>query len=281
LSVTPLYKPRSDRPMYVAGFMSGSGTNLIRILEYQRKMVDRLDQAFYEVTVIFTDRPESAAEKIGSDFGVPVLTNDIMAFYRARGHSDKKDLSLRPEFDERTVCMLTGYEVDFVALAGYMSVVTEPLFTRFDGRMVNVHPADLRVRAGDKRRYTGDHAVEAAIKNGEGSLRSTVHLVRREVDYGEILAVSAPVPVRWPDGVAVEGLSDPANKQVLRRVADEHQERLKRIGDWVIYPRTLELLSQGRFAFDGKGALHFDGKPVPDGIVIEEESSADAGGLPL
>jgi phosphoribosylglycinamide formyltransferase 1 len=273
--VTPIFQPRAERPMHVACFMSGSGTNLVKILEYQKAAKERLGQTIYEVKLIFTDNPDSKARIIGAEFGIPVITSDIMEFYRAHGLTDKRDLTLRPEFDAKTVSMISGYEIDCVALAGYMSVVTGPLLERFDGRIINVHPADLRVKDGMKRRYTGDRAVGKAIKLGETSLRSTVHIVRPEVDNGEILAVSAPMTVELPADVTPEVLSDPANKESLRRIADEHQERLKRRGDWVIYPRALELLSQGRFGFDENGLLYFDEKPIPGGVVIEETEASD------
>jgi phosphoribosylglycinamide formyltransferase 1 len=164
-----------------------------------------------------------------------------------------------------------------VALAGYMSVVTEPLLLRFESKMINVHPADLRVRDGAKRRYTGDRAVAKAIRFGEKFLFSTVHIVRPLVDYGEILTLSAPMPVRLPEGVTAEMLSDPASKSLLLKIADEHQDRLKECGDWVIYPRSLELLSQGRFGLDETGTLHFDDKPVPEGILVEDDGKAGSG----
>jgi folate-dependent phosphoribosylglycinamide formyltransferase PurN len=271
LSVKPLYEPRPGGPMRVACFVSGSGTNLVRILEHQRKLERREGGTPYRVCVIFTDNEDSKARKIGADFDLPVAESDIMAFYRSKGREDKKDMSLRPEYDSLTVALLKEFDPDFVALAGYMSVVTKPLLDGFDGRMINVHPADLRVNDGGKRRYTGDRAVAAAIRRGETSLRSSVHIVRAQVDYGEILAVSGPLPVELPAGVTVESLQDPADRPLLRRIADEHQDRLKERGDWVIYPRALEYIGRGRFGFDGNGVLQFDGRPAPEGIEIHAD----------
>jgi folate-dependent phosphoribosylglycinamide formyltransferase PurN len=47
-----------------------------------------------------------------------------MDFYTSRGHSSKKDLSLRPDFDKLVVRGLEKYKVDLIALAGYMSITT-------------------------------------------------------------------------------------------------------------------------------------------------------------
>ena len=264
--LTPLYSPRPETPMRVAGFMSGSGTNLVKILERQQELQKEPSGAPFRVVVIFTDNPESNASRIAEDFGIPVEVEDILAFYRARGHANKKDLSLRPEFDKRVVEVLAPYGVDAVVLAGYMSVVTAPLLKAYTGRIVNVHPADLRVLESGRRKYTGDHAVRDAIVSGEPDLRVTTHIVREEVDGGEVLMVSAPLQVELPEGVTREDLAGPENKEKLEKVSGEHQERLKQAGDWVILPKTLEWLARGRYALDGEGQVFLDGKPFKNPV---------------
>jgi len=261
--LTPLYAPRPDGPMRVAGFMSGSGTNLVKVLEWQAQQ-DREGGSPYRVVAIFSDNPGSNAVRIGEENGIPVIVEDILDFYRSRGHPTKRDLSLRPAYDRRVVERLAPHTVDALVLAGYMNVVTRPLLEAFPGRIVNVHPADLRVLAQGKRKYTGDHAVRAAIRAGETALHSTTHIVREEVDGGEILMVSPPVPVRLPEGIARAALAGPEHAGTLQRIADEHQERLKRAGDWVVLPRTLHRMALGRYSADENGRIHLDGSPLHD-----------------
>ena len=57
------------------------------------------------------------------------------------------------------------------------------------------------------------------------------------------------------------------------QVADRHQEQLKEAGDWKIFPRTIELIARGRFAFDPQGRVHLDGSPVPRGYRQETDSN--------
>ncbi len=257
----PLYSPRPDRPMRVAGFMSGSGTNLVKILEKQDELARTPGGCPYRIVLVFTDNPVGNAARIASSRGLPLVTEDIRAFYRSRGHATKRDLSLRPDYDRRVLDALAPHGIDAIVLAGYMSVVTAPLLNAFAGRIVNVHPADLRILEGGRRKYTGDFAVRDAILAGERVLRATTHIVRAEVDGGEILMVSEPVPVELPDGVRPDRPPWPEGRDLWNRIAAEHQERLKRTGDWKILPKTLEWLARGRYAVGEKGRVYLDGAP--------------------
>ena len=81
-----------------------------------------------------------------------------------------------------------------------MSITTRPLLDRYDGKIINVHPADLTVTLNGERRYIGVHTCRDAILAGEKEIRSTTHVVREKVDNGEILVVSKPVPIILPKG---------------------------------------------------------------------------------
>ena len=50
------------------------------------------------------------------------------------------------------------------------------------------------------------------------------------------------------------------DKELLKTVVEEHQDRLKRMGDWEIYPLTVQMIGEGRFAL-GDGKVYLDGKP--------------------
>jgi folate-dependent phosphoribosylglycinamide formyltransferase PurN len=254
---TPLYDPDLG-PMRVAGFMSGSGTNLIKILEFQKDMEGR-GGCPYRVVVIFSDSWKSNAAKIGSEYDIPVVTRDITAYYRARGKK-KRDLTIRPGYDEATVRALQPFSISVVAYAGYMSIASPILTSTYVG--VNVHPADLSIEEHGHRKYVGDHAVRDAILAGEKSIRSTTHIVSDEVDGGRILMVSAPVDVHVPPGAEL------GDRSALAKVEAENQDRLKEQGDWVIFPLTLRYLAEGRFTRGEKGRLFFDGDRIPHGYRL-------------
>jgi folate-dependent phosphoribosylglycinamide formyltransferase PurN len=265
-----LYIPKVDLPMRIACFISGSGTNARRIIERSLE-----DDSHYEVSLIFTDvrdeRLRKSGEKlckakdIADEYSISYECEDIRDFYRERGVK-RTNLDLRPEYDSIVVEKVAPHGVDLVALAGYMSIITRPLLEAYEGRMVNVHPADLSLMEGDDRKYVGVHVVRDAILAGERALRACTHVVREKVDHGEILVVSDPVPVSLPKGVDLEELTQ--DKKLLRDVVDEHQERLKERGDWVVFPLTIQMIAEGRFALDGAGGVRVDGVPVPRGYRL-------------
>ena len=263
----PEHRPR---PMKVACFMSGSGTNLVKILEYQSQKGIKCP---YKVILVFSDVSDLSNQKckaqlISSQYGIDYKCIDIMEFYRQHGHETKRDLSLRPEYDRKVADLIAKYDLDLVALCGYMSILTTGLLEKYEAHVVNVHPADLSVKEAGKRKYTGINAVRDAILAGEKTLHSTTHIVRPEVDYGEILMRSPPVEVILPEALNLHDLPKEENVEILKRIVDEHQTRLKEKGDWVIYPKTLEMIGEGRYALDGQGSAYVDGVLMPNGFRL-------------
>jgi folate-dependent phosphoribosylglycinamide formyltransferase PurN len=254
------------QPMRVACFMSGSGTNVRKILEYQVKLKKENGKSPYEVVVIFTDNPESNAKKIAEEYGISLVVNDIKAFYHDK---DIKDKSVREEFDKKAVELIKPYKVDLIALCGYAWFVTKPLLSKYI--IVNVHPADLSVKENGKRKYVGLYHIPVmkAIFAGEKYLHSSTHIVIEDVDMGEILVVSKPLKVELPEGFTIEYLKKSENKELMKKISEEHQNKLKEVGDWEIFPLTLEWIAEGRFGIDEKGNIYFDGKLIKNGYRLK------------
>lgn len=264
-----MYDPE-EGVMRVACFVSGSGTNARKIIERSLE-----DDSSYRVILIFSDVRDSRIRKggekmcrakdIADEYGISHESIDIRDFYAERGVK-RSDLSLRPEFDMQVKETIEPFNIDLIANAGYMSIMTAPILDAYSGRIINVHPADLTIMKGSERKYTGIHVVEEAILEGENELRSTTHIVRRKVDHGEILLISEPVKVELPPGVTVDELKQDIEK--LGNLVDKHQEMLKRKGDWRIYPLTVQMIGEGRFAIDGKGKVWLDGELIENGYRL-------------
>jgi folate-dependent phosphoribosylglycinamide formyltransferase PurN len=230
--------------MRVAAFMSGSGTNIVRLLERERALKVAEGSSPFEVVFIFSDRSDGSCrgESIACDRGIPYFSHDIRTFHRMRGLkrsvATREGSSARKEFDRTAARLVRAFEVDVIALGGYMSYITLD-------RCVNVHPADLSILTPDgRRRFVGDRAVLDAIAAGEKHLRASTIWTDQGVDTGPLLMVSAPLRVELP--MPLEVLRRRGKE--LDRIAEEHQQRLKERGDWMIFPKTVEMIARGRFA---------------------------------
>ncbi len=144
---------------------SGSGSNLQAIID-----------AGLPVVVVVTDRPGVQALDRAAAAGIPTAVVD-----RSRHLPD------RVAFTRAVTEALVAHEVDLVAMAGFMTVLSEPIFEAFPGRVVNTHPALLPS-------FRGAHAVADALAAGVKVTGCTIHIATIEVDDGPILAQES-VPV--------------------------------------------------------------------------------------
>ena len=263
MTLTPIFEPdEHQRPMRVAAFMSGSGTNIMRLLEHEKALRAKDGRSPFETVFIFSDRSDgaSAGEKIALENGLPYFSYDIRMFHIRnaikRTVANAEGLAARRTYDRVAETLVKAFHVDVIALGGYMSYTTL-------GRCVNVHPADLSLTdSHGNRKYVGDQAVHDAIYAGERVLRSSTLWTDDGVDTGPLLMVSDPVPVVLPE--PLEDLTKDRGR--FDQIANHHQEQLKEVGDWKIFPRTIELIARGRFGFDPEGRVCLDGDPVPGGF---------------
>ncbi|MBC6983036.1 phosphoribosylglycinamide formyltransferase [Caulobacter sp. 17J80-11] len=155
----------------VGVLISGRGSNLKALLEAAR------DPTYpAEIAVVVSNRADAGGLAVAAEYGVEPLVVDHRPFGPDR------------EAHERAMhAALAERGVEFVALAGYMRVLTPWFVGAWAGRMLNVHPSLLPAFPGlDTHR----RALEAGVKiHG-----CTVHLVSEGVDEGPILGQAA-VPV--------------------------------------------------------------------------------------
>lgn len=93
----------------------------------------------------------------------------------------------RRAYTYRVLDALQRHRVDVVAMAGFGTVLSAPIFEVFPGRVLNTHPALLPA-------FKGWHAVRDALAAGVKVTGTTVHIATEDVDDGPILAQEA-VPV--------------------------------------------------------------------------------------
>jgi phosphoribosylglycinamide formyltransferase-1 len=129
-----------------------------------------------------TDAPAYPAEvvAVGADRDAPGLeharSRGLPTFVCALG-----ELTDRAAWDRALAERIAAFEPDLVVSAGFMKIVGPAVLDRFEGRLINTHPALLPL-------FPGAHAVRDALAAGATVTGSTVHLVDAGVDTGPVLA---------------------------------------------------------------------------------------------
>ncbi len=137
------------------------------------------------VVAVGVDRACRAAE-IAADAGIPAFTVRL---------GDYPD---RSAWDAAITAETACHDPDLIVSAGFMKILGPAFLGRFEGRVVNTHPALLPS-------FPGAHAVPDALDYGVRVTGCTVHLVDAGMDTGPILAQEA-VEVR--DGDTEETLHE-------------------------------------------------------------------------
>ena len=186
-------------PKRVAILISGGGSNMVALVDSMTG-----DHLARPCLVLANDAGAGGLQK-ARDRGVPTAVVDH------RPH--KGD---RAAFEAELVKPLLEAEADIVCLAGFMRVLTDGFVSRFQGRMLNIHPSLLP-------KYQGLHTHARALAAGDTEHGCTVHEVTAKLDDGPILG-QARVPVEpgdTPDTLAARVLirEHELYPAVLRRFA--------------------------------------------------------------
>lgn len=246
----PLFNFKSGK-LRVAGLISGSGKSLLSVIDRQKE-IEAVSTCNFEVVGLFSDNPGSRAQQIAEDHNLPILINDIHAFYQ-KHHKKITDKDTRQAYDQTTVDFLSPLRPDIVLYAGYVWATTAPILEKFN--CVNCHPADLSVEKDGHRLYAGANGVRDALLSGESKLYSTFHQVTAKVDHGPILLISEPVLVE----------EDPELDIKLRtikylRLLNEKSRKLCALG--------IETIANQSFTTDAGGQIYYEGTPIPSGLRL-------------
>lgn len=178
----------------VAVLISGSGTNMAALL-YAAKAPD----CPYDIVFVGSNKPEAGGLKLAAAEGVPTWAQSHKGF-------------TREEFDALVDQQIRASGAEYVALAGYMRILSEGFVRGWQGRMLNIHPSLLP-------QYKGLHTHQRAIEAGDSHGGCSVHVVTAELDDGPVLGQTRVAIL--PD--------DTADSLAARVLFAEHQ----------LYPATL------------------------------------------
>ena len=163
----------------VAVLISGAGTNMAALL-YAAKAAD----CPYELVLVASNDPDAPGLAIAEAEGIATW---------ALSHKGMNRDAFDALVDER----LRAAKVEFVALAGYMRILSDHFVERWTGKMLNIHPSLLPL-------YKGLNTHQQAIDTGDTFGGCSVHIVTSGVDDGPVLA---QIPVAILPGDTVETLS--------------------------------------------------------------------------
>ena len=183
---------------------SGRGSNAEAILQAQQ--AGRLGRA--RVVQIFSDKPDAGILALGPRFGVPANFLDA-APYKTKLDGDG---------EQHYIATILSCQADLIVLAGFMRVLTPWFVTRWQGKLINIHPSLLP-------EFRGTHTHARALEAGVAEHGCTVHFVLPELDAGPTI-LQAKVPVLPGDDEA---------RLSARVLEQEHR----------IYPQALALVASG------------------------------------
>jgi phosphoribosylglycinamide formyltransferase 1 len=168
-----------------------------------------------DVALVVSNRSAAGALGIAARYAVPtaVLTD--------------------PADGEAILGLVARYNIDIMALAGYLKVLPQGVTDALRGRVLNVHPALLPAFGGHG--MYGQRVHRAVIDAGARVTGVTVHFVDAVYDHGPIIA-------QWPVHVRSDDSAETLAARVLRV---EH----------ALFPRVIEAVATGGVRLDAGGRV--------------------------
>lgn len=206
--------------------ISGRGSNMQALLNAQLPC---------KIAAVVSNRPDAAGLVTAREQGIPTVVVDHRQF------SDRAD------FDAALLAEVEKLSPDLVVLAGFMRILNKAFVSRFEGRLINIHPSLLPS-------FTGLHTHRRALEAGVRIHGCTVHFVTPELDCGPVI-VQAAVPV-YPD--------DTEDSLCSRVLVEEHR----------IYPQAVRWFVEGRLAVTENGqVLLKDEDMTADRLIVPKPDS--------
>ena len=205
--------------MLRAGILvSGGGTNLQAIID---SIADgRITNA--EIKVVISNNKNAYALERAAKAEIPAKA------------LSPKDFTDREAFNDALLQALIDSEADLVVLAGCLVVIPPKIVEHFKNRIINIHPSLIPSFCG--KDYYGLKVHEGVLSRGVKVTGATVHFVDDGTDTGPIILQKA-----------VEVHQDDTPKSLQLRVMEE--------AEWVIMPRAIDLIANGKVKVEGGKAL--------------------------
>ena len=187
-----------------AVLISGRGSNMQALVA-----AARAPDYPAEIALVVSNRPDAAGLGYAREQGIEAVAIDHKAF------------ADRATFENALDTVLHKHDIDLIACAGFMRILSAAFVEKWLGRLLNIHPSLLPA-------YRGLDTHERALADGASEHGCTVHFMVAELDAGPIVA-QARVPVLPGDDAAT---------LAARVLIAEHE----------IYPQALASIASGEIA---------------------------------
>ena len=174
-----------------AVFISGKGTNLKNLINFSKKKYSPII-----IKLVISDKINAEGKKYA------VINNIKFNFINYENNKNEEIL----------LDILKKNKITLICLAGFMKILSKNFITKFNGKIINIHPSLLP-------KFKGLNTFKRAIKNKEKYTGSTVHYVSRKLDSGKII-LQQKVKIQKND-----------NEQSLSK-------KVKKI-EYILYPKAI------------------------------------------
>lgn len=198
----------NDRQTRIAVFISGGGTNLQALID-----ASKTAKLSAEISLVVSSNSKA--------FGLTRAENaEIATFVFKEKKYESKSAASNALLEK-----LREHKIDFIALAGYLRLLSPELVSSYNGKILNMHPA-LLPKYGGQGMY-GIHVHQAVLASGDKESGVSFHIVDEVYDHGCIVE-QFEVPVLEDD------TAESLQKRVLQK---EHEE----------YPKILDKFIRGEY----------------------------------
>ncbi|MBQ3438077.1 MAG: phosphoribosylglycinamide formyltransferase [Fusobacterium sp.] len=180
------------RKKKVAVLVSGGGSNMHQLIKNG-----------IEIECIISDRI-CGAENIAKENKIP--------FYMF----DRKTTDVSKEI----LKLLKKHTIDLVVLAGFLSILSNELLSKYQNKIINIHPSLLPKYGGFGMHGMNVH--KEVFKNKEVESGCTVHYVNQEIDGGEII--------------------EQEKVDISKAKSPEEIQKLVLEKEWILLPRVVKKL---------------------------------------
>ena len=197
----------------IAVLVSGGGTNLQALIDAQ----GRGELPNGKLALVLASKPGVYALERAAKAGIP---SDVLV---------RRDFPTQDAYDEALIGRLEAARIDLIVLAGFLTIISEKVVSRFENRIINVHPSLIPSFCGEG--YYGLRVHEEALRRGVKVTGATVHFVNNVCDGGPIILQRA-VEVQEGD-----------TPEILQRRVMEQAE-------WKLLPKAAALFCEGRLTVE-------------------------------